>query len=323
MQAQRVAVVRGGTGDVHPISMLTGAGVRRALQNSSSYVKDIVVSRKGELLDSGYVKDPHRAFMDVDAVFIALYDQDAETTSIQRVLDQMGIPYTGSAPYATNISSNKALMKEYLKHTGVKMPRHLRVTRDGSTDIQKVALSISELFGPQYVVKPQNGGVSIGTHVAHSPLELGAILVKTLARYSDVIVEEKIVGKEASVGIMQNFRGSELYALPPVEVILHAGTDHYSTIQKLHPHTRRLSPGSFSRSEKDELMDIARTVHTTLGLHSYSSSDFIVASDGVYFIEVNAFPLLLPSTNFSVSLESVGSSLPEFIDRALIQANHS
>ena len=69
--------------------------------------------------------------------------------------------------------------------------------------------------------------------------------------------------------------------------------------------------------KKDELLEVAKQVHELLDLRQYSRSDFIVAQDGIYFLEVNTLPGLGDVSPFITGLKSVGASREELVTHLL------
>ena len=185
------------------------------------------------------------------------------------------------------------------------MAKHMRITRDGVTNVVRTAQSISKLFGPQYFIKPERGGSSIDTYLVKGEVELPQVIEAALAKHPEILVEERIVGKEATVGVLENFRGEDHYLLPPVEIVPPEKADFFQADVKYTGETEERCPGNFSRLEKDKLMAIAHKVHTALGLRHYSRSDFIVAPDGIYFLEVNTLPGLTAESLFPKAVDAI------------------
>jgi D-alanine-D-alanine ligase len=121
---------------------------------------------------------------------------------------------------------------------------------------------------------------------------------------------------------VEGFRGEDLYVLPPIEIVPTKNT-FFDYDEKYAGHAREVCPAQFPRETTEALMHAARTVHHTLGLRDYSRSDFIVARDGIYFLEANTLPGLTQASLVPKALEAVGSTLPEFLDhivgRALVR----
>ena len=108
---KRVAVLRGGPSDEYTVSMQTGGQVLEALKKLNYPYKDIVVTRKGEWLDGGFLRQPEKALEAVDVVFIALHGQYGEDGQVQRILERKMIPFTGSRALSSAIAFNKLLTK--------------------------------------------------------------------------------------------------------------------------------------------------------------------------------------------------------------------
>jgi len=318
---KRVAVLRGGPSAEYTISMQTGAGVLKSLGEQGFDLTDIVVTNNGEWLCNGFIKTPEQALCNSDVVFIALHGAYGEDGTVQRILERHSIPYTGSGSFASAIAMNKVLTKEFIKKQTdkIKMAPHIKLTKEGVSNISNMAQSIRELFGPEYVIKPVSGGSSIGTMMALSH-ELESVLFQTLHEHDEIIVEQRINGKEATVGIIENFRDQQHYALPEIEIVPPASSSFFSADVKYSGETEEICPGRFSRTEKDELLAVARQVHQLLDLRQYSRSDFIVATDGIYFLEVNTLPGLTPFSLFPKAMEAVGSSYNELVQHLVATA---
>ena len=313
MKWARVAVLRGGPSSEYDVSLNTGATVLKTLREAGWMAKDIVISRHGEWLIDGFVRSPEKALADVDVAFIALHGEYGEDGTVQRILERLRVPYTGSGPFASSVAMNKVLTKMRLKELGINTPRYLRLTRDGVSDVVRTAQSIGRLFGPSYFVKAERGGSSIGTYFVQSEIELPQAIAQAFEQSSELLVEERIVGKEATVGVLENFRDEPLYALPPIEIIPPATSSFFAADVKYTGVTEERCPGNFSRQEKDRLMAIAHNVHCALELRHYSRSDFIVAQDGIYFLEVNTLPGLTSESLFPKAVEAVGSCYSDLL----------
>jgi D-alanine-D-alanine ligase len=311
----RVAVLRGGPSEEYDVSIQTGASVIRALDPHRYEVVDVVISKQGDWLLRGVRREPRDIFHMVDVVFVALHGAYGEDGTVQRLMDSTGVKYTGSRAFSAAIAMHKGLTKDRLETHGVKMARHMLVSKDALQNVVGAATAIAALFGPRYIVKPVSGGSSVGTIFAESPVMLEQALRTSLEVYDQVIVEEYVEGKEATCGVVEGFRDRKHYALPPVEI--RRATPVWGYEAKYDGSVEEVCPGNFSREEKEEIERIALLAHDTLGLSHYSRSDFIVAGDGVYFLEVNTLPGLTPTSLLPKALEAVGCSYAAFIEHLL------
>lgn len=320
MNRTRVAVLRGGPSGEYDVSMQTGASVLAALDTERFDAIDVVITKGGEWLTGGYVRYPEQILGSVDVAFLALHGTYGEDGTVQRLLDRYGVPYTGSRAYQSGVAMHKVITKDHLGESGAFLAPHMVVSSGSLQNLHSVSESIADLFGPEYVIKPVNSGSSIGTKIAKNKMFLPKLLKEALEEYDEVIVEKKISGREATCGVVENYRDTELYALPVIEIVPPASADFFDTTVKYNDTTEEICPGRFSRSEKTEMERLAREVHQTLGLSQYSRSDFIVAEDGIYFLEVNTLPGLTPQSLFPKALAAVGGTYEHFIDHLITDA---
>ncbi len=313
-QKKRVAVLRGGPSLEHEVSLKTGAGVLATLADSEYISKDIVITKNGQWLVYGIEKTPEQALLDVDVVFIALHGEYGEDGTVQRIIERLHIPYTGSGSFASSLAMSKATTKDHIRKNApeVTLAPHIKVSKAAVHDVRSLSNSIVSLFGPEYVIKPNTGGSSIGTMMV-TAAGLHNALNDALKNFDSVIVEKRVRGKEATVGILENFRGESHYALPEIEIVPPQKTDFFSADVKYTGETDEICPGRFSQSEKELLRRSAYAVHLALGLRQYSRSDFIVSDDGIYFLEVNTLPGLTSASLFPKAMEAVGSNYKELV----------
>lgn len=305
---KRIAVLRGGPSSEYDVSLLSGAAVLKSLRELNYPHKDIIISKKGEWLESGMTRTPDSALDAVDVVFIALHGEYGEDGQIQRILHRKNIPFTGSRAMSSAIAFNKELTKQTLKDFDIKMVPHRRVDKFSLHNLQFELDYIEETMHSELFVKPLASGSSIGARYIPDRSTLEAALRELLTLYDSVMVEEFIRGREATVGVLQNFRGQSLYVLPPIEIVPPGGQPFFSNEVKYNGMTEEICPGRFSFDEKVKLAEAAALAHTALHLDHYSRSDFIVKNGEVYFLEVNTLPgltgeSLLPKAAAAIGLE--------------------
>ena len=313
MKCTEVAVLRGGPSNEYDISLNTGAGVIKTLLNEAVCVRDVIISRKGDWTVDGFVKTPEQALAGVAVAFVALHGTYGEDGTVQRILERFGVPYTGSEPYASALAMNKANTKDHLRAHGVLLPQHFKLSRSGVSDIHQSAFNIAQLFGPEYVVKPISGGSSIDTVVVNGHTELVRALSDVFDRVDTVLVEERIRGREATVGVLEQYRNETYYVMPVIEIVPPVKADFFSADVKYTGETEEICPGRFSSAERDSLLAQAKMIHKVLGLRHYSRSDFIVSDKGIYFLEVNTLPGLTEHSLFPRAIQAVGGSYSELV----------
>ncbi len=315
----KIGVIRGGTSSDYGVSLLSGAHVLELLSETHRPI-DIFISRDGVWHMGGIEKSPVQILKNVDVVWNALHGEDHK---VQELLSHHGVKYNGSEKYASSLAMNNFLAKEHLNQIGIKTPTYAIVRQHD--DLKNKAKEIFNSIPGPLTVKPVRGGTSLGIKVVNTYLELYSSLYDILSERSDALVEELITGREASVGVIEGFRNTDLYTLPPVE-IKYGGEKKvkevdFSDFDENEKDGEEICPGNFSEKEKKDMEIMSRLIHDHLGLRHYSRADFIVSPKrGVYFIKVNTLPSLKKNSLFPLSLKAVGANVKDFVHHILLKA---
>jgi D-alanine-D-alanine ligase len=316
--AIRVGVLRGGPSQEHEISLRTGEAVLSNLPPKYSG-KDLLMSKNGEWFFNGQFSHPEKIFRSIDVVFNALHGYFGEDGKVQQILETFNIPYTGSGVLASSLGMNKILSREAFKNAGLNMPRAIVI--DSTTVVEAEARRIFRTMSPSWVVKPACSGSSIGVFIAHSFNDLINAIEKSDFGNGKIIVEEYIQGKEATCGVVDNFRNQEYYSLPVIEIIPPLEHEFFNYEAKYSGETREICPGNFDKKTKNAIEEMARLAHQILGCRHYSRADFRISSRGkIYILEVNTLPGLTTESLLPKALNAVGSSYPQFLDHLLTLA---
>ena len=325
----KVGVIRGGISSEYEVSLKTGSNVLSHLRGDKLNKKykaiDIFIDKEGTWHIDGKPVSFEDVFNRVDVVFNALHGDYGEDGKVQQALDQWKIPYTGSGAFASALGYNKVLAKEQFTSLGLKTPSHIIVPKyeeEVGVDIEsyakKIAKDIHSKLAPSWIAKPLSGGSSVGMKMCKTYPELISAFLEGVNREVDVLVEEMIEGKEATVGVVNNFRDKKVYALPPVEIRIPKDKSFFDFEAKYEGKSLEICPGAFSREEKNELERLAILIHTGLNLDHYSRSDFIIhPKKGIYALEVNTLPGLTDESLVPKMLNAVGSDVPTFIDHII------
>lgn len=305
MSTLRVGVLRGGPSSEYDVSLQTGATILRSLAGSSYAPRDIFIDRRGAWHMGGLPVLPEQAAEEVDIFFNCLHGEYGEDGQIQRLFVELGKPFTGPEEIPAIASLNKVMAKKLLARAGIKVPASVTVM--GHKNYRDSARQAFGLMAPPWIVKPVDRGSSVGLSVAKTFDQL-IEGIRLASDFSDqILVEQFIRGKEATVGVIDQFRDKERYTLFPVEKC--AGS--------------HLCPGTFTDKEKGELAELAQAAHDTLGLRHYSNADFIISPRGIYLLEVNALPGLAAHSVLPRALSALGVAERDFASHVLSLATQN
>ncbi|MFZ2484488.1 MAG: D-alanine--D-alanine ligase [Minisyncoccia bacterium] len=314
----RVAVLRGGPSSEYDVSLKTGGHVLSLLREMPETYDplDIFISKKGEWHRDGLAREPHEALRHSDVVWNALHGQYGEDGQVQRVLEGLQIPFTGSGAFASALSMNKDMTKRLYREHSLLTPEHEIINKNDFNDDQLIAIFRTYLH--PVIVKPVSSGSSIGVHLANSFNELKEAIKATFKHSKRVLVEEFVRGKEATCGVVDNFRGEKHYALLPVEIRRLNNQALFDYDAKYSGKTEEICPAHFNPNEIKEIEEMAKKAHQALGLRHYSRSDFILTPKGkIYILETNSLPGFTQESLLPKSLHAVGFRPHDFVDHII------
>ncbi len=314
-----VAVLRGGPSNEHEVSLKSGANILNHLQREPYRPLDVFIDKKGVWHLRGVPMEPARILGSADVAFNVIHGHYGEDGTLQRILDRIGIPYTGATALPASLSMNKSLTKDILAPTGIKMAHHAILRM--SPNLDKEILELFRTFPQPSVIKPNASGSSVGITMARNFEKFKEGIKKAFEHSSQVLIEEYIQGKEATVGIVEGLRGKKHYDLLPIEIVPPPKADFFDYEFKYNGQTTERVPGNFTREETEELQRLAALAHEKVGLRHYSRSDFIVSPRGIYFLEVNsaAGVGLTKESLLPKALAAVGIGMDEFLDHVITE----
>ncbi len=316
----RVGVLRGGPSNEYQVSLNSGAAVLSVLKDrfSDKYEAcDVFIDKNGIWHMNGVPIQPSDASKHIDVAFNALHGAYGEDGKVQAFLEAHGLPFTGSGSLGSAVGMNKVLSKKAFKDHGIRSPYSREIPsaliRDNTTN---VAGDLFHSFLMPAIVKPTASGSSVGVTKVIYYNELPEALKAASLHSDSVMIEEFIPGIEATCGVIEGFRGQELYALPPIEI--RPMTKFFDYEAKYQGMSQEIVPATFQDMFKRAIESLARKIHQVLGLRHYSRSDFIIhPRRGIYVLEVNTLPGLTGESLMPKALRAVGSDTYELVDHVI------
>lgn len=308
----KVAMLKGGTGDEHAISLRSGEQLKNRMEEYQN-VTDITVDRTGEWFVQGVPYDKRNLVRDFDMVINTIKGAEGENGRLTKYLDTFGIKHNNAPVFGSTLSHNKNEFKNFLKRHEIKTPHFVLIDGEGDVETQKRELH-HKMFLPA-VVKPVNNGSSIGVFVAYNFDDMKKFVDWILKRDRFALVEEYIEGLDVSVMTVSDFRNQPIYSFIPV------GVDTPDIINYDHKfnNSHTFFPiHNLSRDQKEMIEDIAKSIHAKLDLDTLAMTDFRVhPKRGVFTLETNTIPTFEDKSIYDESLKLVGVSEDELVDHII------
>jgi D-alanine-D-alanine ligase len=198
-------------------------------------------------------------------VFLALHGTYGEDGTVQRQLEKLGAIYTGCDAEASRIAFDKVLTKKLCIEAGVPTAKFLVVN--------SAQMPFPKYFQPPLVVKPVRQGSSVGLQFVERAEDWQKALAEALKFDSEVLVEEKIIGRETTVGILDG------KPLPIVEVHPKAGSYDYRN-KYTAGCTEYFCPADFDSATTGKIQAAALGAFHAIGGRDYARVDVMVREVG-------------------------------------------
>lgn len=285
-----ITVLLGGPSAEREVSLRSGAAVAGALRSLGHRVHELDPQTESWQLPR-----------DTEVVFLALHGTYGEDGTVQRRLEELGVPYTGCDPEASRIGFDKFLTKQCCVAAGVPTARF--------TLIDSAAANWPIGWNPPVVLKPARQGSSLGLRFVERVSEWSQALAEAMRYDSRVLMEEKISGRETTVGILAG------KPLPIVEVRPKAGVYDYHT-KYTAGTTDYLCPAPFQEAAAARIQAAAFGAFLAIGGRDYSRVDIMVRPNGQpAVLEVNTLPGMTELSLLPKAAAAAGLSYPQLCQR--------
>lgn len=279
----QITVLLGGPSAEREVSLRSGGAVARALRQLGHSVAEL---------------DPVPGHWSVppgtDVVFLALHGTYGEDGTVQAELEAHGMAYTGCDAASSRIAFDKALTKERCLAAGVPTAPHILV------DDPRAPFPAS--LAPPLVVKPVRQGSSVGLQFVNDRSEWPLALQASLAFDSAVIAEERILGRETTVAILDG------KPLPIVEVRPKAGAYDY-TNKYTAGRTEYFCPAELGQAASAGIERAALAAFAAVGGRDYGRVDVMLRPSGEpVVLEVNTLPGMTGTSLFPKAAAAAGIS---------------
>jgi D-alanine-D-alanine ligase len=251
-----------------------------------------------QALDTLPVEDP--------VFFLALHGGEGENGTVQKMMENRRIAFTGSGSAVSAAAFDKERAKETVRDR-VRLAESRTVRTEA--ELRSAIAEMLERFD-KIVLKPVAGGSSRGLFF----LRRGQRFQEDVAL--PYLVEQFIAGRELTVGIA-DIGGGPL-VLPPVEIEVDPGSSFDYLGKYLGKGTREICPARIPDAMREQAQQAALTAHLALGCAGYSRTDVIAAdNDHVYFLELNTLPGLTTSSLVPQELRAAGIDFREFLEKQI------
>ena len=291
LSGKKIAVLMGGPGSEREVSLASGKAVLKALLGLGLDAVAVDVTTTHVDLPEG-----------TDLAFNVIHGTFGEDGQLQDALEKLGVPYTGAGSASSKLAIHKSRAKEKFLAAGVPTARSETV-------------SLSPGVAPELtiqaplVIKPPLEGSSVGIQIVKAQDEVPAALLKAAEKYSEVLVEEFIEGKELTVGILNNLTLPVVHIAPPGGVYDMASK--YPWLSGAQG-SEYFCPADLDLETTMAVQAAALAAHRSLGVEVYSRVDVLLDSQNRPFVlEANTIPGMTETSLLPKAAAAIGIAFPD------------
>jgi len=283
-----IAVIMGGPSSEHEVSLKSGENILRALDKDAYEPTRVHITKKGV-----WSIDPKDLKHFIDCAFIALHGSYGEDGTVQGILSDYGIPFTGSGALPSALGMNKFLSLQTFGGAGLNIPEtiliHKNEWRYNSEGVEK---NIFYRMSLPFVVKPNREGSSVGVFIIRKKKDLEFALGNIFLFSKECLAQEFIEGREMTCGVLDYGWKESAFPLLPTEIIPREEA-FFNYEAKYSPGASfEITPPQGLTSQKlKEIRNTALNAHLAIGASGMSRTDMILDSKGdIVVLEINTIP---------------------------------
>ncbi|MBN6065572.1 D-alanine--D-alanine ligase [Aggregatibacter actinomycetemcomitans] len=300
LKQEKIAVLLGGTSAEREVSLNSGEAVLNALrkQGYDAHPIDPKTFPVATLKSQGF-----------DRVFNILHGRGGEDGTMQGLLEQIGIPYTGCGVMTSALTMDKMRTKMLWKAFGLPVAEMEIVTTENRVNLNPE--SVVKKLGLPLMVKPSLEGSSVGLTKVKSVGELESAVDFALKFDNTVLIEEWLAGDEFTVPVLDN------EVLPSIKIVPEGEFYDYDA-KYISDNTQYFCPAGLTEEREQELRRLVKQAYDVVGCRGWSRIDVMADAEGKFrLVEVNTNPGMTSHSLFPKSAATVGYSFEQLVEKIL------
>ena len=290
---KNIAVVFGGYSSEYDVSVKSAKFIYDNLKDNSDWnIYEICISKKEKtvkfkerIFDLDYQNfsfEIDGIIIKPDAVFNIIHGDPGENGVLAEILEKNQIPQTGCDNYVSQLTFNKKKFIEFVDHLEIPCAKQILLKKKEMIDIEKII----ETIKLPCIVKPNNGGSSIGVSKVNYIDELENKIKIAFNEDNQVLIETFLEGQEVSVGVIN--RNGKRIILPITEIISENELFDYNA--KYLGESQEITPGNISKESEALIHKYIAKIYDNIELNGITRSEFIIVNQIPHILETNTIP---------------------------------
>lgn len=313
---KNIAVVFGGYSSEYGVSVKSSRFIYDNLKDNPDWnIYEICISKKEKTVkfnERTFDLDYQNFSFEVDgiiikpdAVFNIIHGDPGENGFLAEILEKNHIPQTGCDNYVSKLTFNKKMFIEFVDNLEIPCAKQILLKKKETIDIERII----ETIKLPCIVKPNNGGSSIGVSKVNYIDELEKKIKIAFNEDNQVLIETFLEGQEVSVGVIN--RNGKRIILPITEIISENELFDYNA--KYLGESQEITPGNISKESEELIHKYIAKIYDNIELNGITRSEFIIVNQIPHILETNTIPGFTKQSIVPQQIEVQGLSVKEVL----------
>lgn len=244
-----------------------------------------------------------------DYAYIMQHGIPGENGQMQGYLEMLGVPLSSCSAFVSAITFDKFSCKNYLKDVDfVKVAKDVFIRKGENTE-GLADRAVAELGLPMFV-KPTDGGSSFGVTKVKTAADFDRAVEYAFEDSSMVLAEEAIAGREITCAVY--YDGRSTVALPVIEIV--TDREFFDYEAKYNGASEEICPAPLDARTTAAVQEASRKIYSRIGCSGVVRMDYILSSDGLYFLEMNTIPGMTEASLVPKMVRTAGLDMTDFLN---------
>ena len=301
---EKLGIIYGGNSYEHDVSVKSKNSFIKNV-NKKYEISEIYIDKKNNWYENNKKVDNIIEYLKkFDIIFPLIHGNIGEDGKLQGLFETFNIKYTGSNTISSALAMDKGFCKIILDKYNIKQVPYIIV--DKKSKIKEII----EKFKYPVIIKPANGGSSIGINIAYNTKELIKGLNNAFQYDKKVIIEKYITARELEIGVINN-NGLITSSIGEIK-----SNGFYDYESKYIKKTEIIINPNLKKETALKIKEIARNIFKILECNDYARCDFLYdeINNDLYFNEINTIPGFTEISMFPKLFIDSGYTYGEIID---------
>lgn len=303
---KKVLLIYGGSSTEHEVSCNSAKNIIKNIDKTKYDLTTLKITKDNIWISNDKMVDNIIEYLkQFDVIFPITHGTKGEDGKLQGMLDFFDIKYVGPKTGESFICMDKVYSKMVFEKLGVNVVPYEIYDKNKQINIPFPV-----------IVKPANGGSSVGISKANNEQELNQAIEKANLYDSKIILEQFIKGQELECAVLED----EEIIVSEIGEIKSANEIYDYDSKYINSESQTIIPAHIPNDISNTIKETAEYLFKKMNLKGLSRIDFFYDGNKIYINEINTLPGFNEISMYPKLITNLGISYQELITKLIENA---